>query len=29
VYRMPAERGLSIDDARDFAEAERALLAAD
>jgi CMP-N,N'-diacetyllegionaminic acid synthase len=29
AYRMPAERGLSIDDARDFAEAERALLAAD
>ena len=28
VYRMPAERGLSIDDARDFAEAERALQAA-
>jgi CMP-N,N'-diacetyllegionaminic acid synthase len=29
AYPMPAERGLSIDDARDFAEAERALLAAD
>lgn len=29
VYRMPADRGLSIDDARDFAEAERALMAAD
>jgi CMP-N,N'-diacetyllegionaminic acid synthase len=29
VYRMPADRGLSIDDARDFGEAERALLAAD
>ena len=29
AYRMPADRGLSIDDARDFAEAERALMAAD
>lgn len=28
AYRMPADRGLSIDDARDFAEAERVLTAA-
>jgi CMP-N-acetylneuraminic acid synthetase len=28
VYRMPADRSLSIDDARDWDEAERALASA-
>jgi CMP-N-acetylneuraminic acid synthetase len=28
VYRMPADRSLSIDDAQDWAEAERALASA-